>query len=130
MVTDPISDFLIRLKNANQAGKTEVAMPYSKMKQQLAVLLAQEGYIGETSKRGKKTIKDLVVTLKYVEGKPVINGTQRVSKPSRRMYMGVRDVKPVKRGHGLLVLSTPAGIVTGKEAREKRVGGEVLFQIW
>lgn len=105
-------------------------MPYSKMKQQLAVLLAQEGYIGETSKRGKKTIKDLVVTLKYTEGKPAINGTQRVSKPSRRMYMSVKEIFPVKRGRGLLVLSTPKGVLTDKAARKENVGGEALFKIW
>lgn len=130
MVTDPISDFLIRLKNANQAGKTEVSMPFSKMKQQLAVVLAKEGYIGETHKRGKRAIKDLVVELKYTEGKPVINGTQRVSKPSRRMYMNVKEIFPVKRGRGLLVLSTPKGVLTDKEARKENVGGEALFKIW
>src|SRR6185436_2622489 len=102
MVMDPISDFLIRIKNANKAQKTEVSMPYSKMKQSIATVLAKEGYIGEISKRGKKTIKDLVVELKYTEGKPVINGTQRVSKPSRRMYMSVAEIFPVKRGRGLL----------------------------
>ena len=130
MVTDPIADFLIRVKNANHAGKTEVVMPYSKIKQAVAVVLAREGYITEVGKRGKKTIKDLVVGLKYADGKPAIQGTQRMSKLSRRMYVGVDDIFPVKRGRGLLVLSTPKGVLTDKDARRERVGGEALFKIW
>ena len=130
MVTDPIADFLIRLKNGNLAKKTEVVMPYSKMKQELANLLVREGYVAETSRRGKHTIKDLVVTLKYNAEKPAITGTKRMSSPGRRLYMGVREVHPVKRGHGLLVLSTPKGVMTDKQVRRERVGGEALFQIW
>ena len=102
MVTDPIADFLVRLRNAGLSRRESVTMPASKA----------------------------TVTLAYKNGRPVISGAKRISKPSRRMYMGVRDIKPVKRGHGLLVLSTPAGLVTGKEAQVKRVGGEALFEIW
>ncbi len=130
MVTDPIADLLIRVKNANQAGKSEVLMPFSKIKHNIATLLSKEGYVGDVSSRGKKTIKDLVITLKYDSDKPVINGTERVSKPSRRMYLSVREVFPVKHGKGLLVLSTPKGILTDKQARKERVGGEALFKIW
>jgi small subunit ribosomal protein S8 len=93
----------------------------------LANLLEKEGYVQSVS---KKKGGPIVITLAYKNGRPAIQGAKRISKPSRRMYMGVREVKPVKRGHGLLVLSTPAGVLTGKEAREKRVGGEVLFEIW
>lgn len=130
MVTDPIADFLIRIKNANLAHKTEVVMPFSKIKQELANVLVREGYVAETSRRGKRTIKDLVVTLKYNSDKPAITGTKRVSSPGRRLYMGVREIHPVKRGAGILVLSTPKGVVTDKQARRERVGGEALFQIW
>lgn len=130
MTTDPIADFLVRLKNANLAKKAEVSMPFSKMKQELANLLVKEGYVVETSRRGKRTIKDLVVTLKYHDEKPAISGTKRVSKPGRRLYMGVREIHPVKRGRGLLVLSTPKGILTDSAARKERVGGEALFEIW
>lgn len=127
MVNDPIADFLVRLKNASMIGKTEVVLPYSKMKKAVADILHKEGYLAsvEKSKSGA-----LSVSLIYTSGKPAIQGVKRISKPSRRLYMGVRDVQPVKRGHGLLVLSTPAGVVTGKEARQMRVGGEVLFEIW
>ena len=128
MVTDPISDFLIRLQNAALVGKESVMVPSSKMTRALSDLLAREGYIAEVDKKGKKS--SLSVLLAYKNGRPAINGVKRISKLSRRVYFGVRDLRPVKRGHGLLVLSTPAGVVTGREAREKRVGGEALFEIW
>lgn len=129
MVTDPISDFLIRIQNAQRARKDSVSIPSSKMTRALSTVLAREGYIGEVDDKSKKT-RMLSISLSYKNGRPSINGAKRISKPSRRMYMGVRDIKLVKRGHGLLVLSTPEGIVTGKQAREKRVGGEALFEIW
>ena len=129
MVTDPISDFLVRLQNASMARKAEVSIPFSQMKRSIAEILAREGYVGEVDAKSKKG-SALTLSLVYKDGRPAIQGVKRISKPSRRMYMGVRDVRPVKRGYGLLVLSTPAGILTGKEARAKRVGGEVLFEIW
>jgi small subunit ribosomal protein S8 len=126
MVNDPISDFLVRLQNASMVGHSSVSLPYSSMKNAIAKILEREGYLSAVSKKNNA----LVVGLSYTAGRPAINGVKRISKPSRRMYMGVREVKPVRRGHGLLVLSTPAGVVSGKEAREKRVGGEALFEIW
>ncbi len=127
MVNDPISDFLVRLQNASMVGHTSVTLPFSAIKSAIAKILEREGYLASVSKRNNS----LVVGLSYAAtGRPAINGVKRISKPSRRMYVGVRDVQPVKRGAGLLVLSTPAGVVTGKEAREKRVGGEALFEIW
>ena len=128
MVTDPISDFLIRISNASKVGKESVSVPSSKMVRSLATLLVREGYIVEADKNTKTN--SMSVTLAYKNGRPAINGVKRISKLSRRIYMGVVDIKPVKRGHGLLVLSTPAGVVTGKEAKLKRVGGEALFEIW
>lgn len=110
-------------------------VPNSNITRALADVLLREGYIGNIDKRatktatGKKT-NTLGISLLYKNGRPVIAGSKRISKPSRRMYMSVREIRPVKRGYGLLVLSTPAGILTGKEAREKRVGGEALFEIW
>ncbi|MDO8548435.1 MAG: 30S ribosomal protein S8 [bacterium] len=127
MVTDPISDFLIRLQNASMARKTEVSLPLSRMKLSIAEILAREGYLASVDKKKDYT---LTVSLVYKNGRPAISGVKRISKPSRRMYMGVHDIKPIKRGHGLLVLSTPAGVLTGKEAHDKRVGGEALFEIW
>lgn len=129
MVTDPISDFLIRLQNASMVGKQSVSLPFSRMKFSIAEILKREGYLADIDTKSKKE-GVLMVSLSYKNGRPAIGGVKRISKPSRRMYKGVRELRPVKRGHGLLVLSTPMGILTGKEAREKRVGGEALFEIW
>lgn len=107
-------------------GHSSVTLPYSSIKNAIAKILEREGYLTNVSKKNNS----LVVGLSYASGRPAIRGVKRISKPSRRMYMGVREVQPVKRGHGLLVLSTPAGVVTGKEARQMRVGGEALFEIW
>jgi len=128
MVTDPISDMLVRLQNASMVGKATVSMPRSKTKLAIADILSREGYIGEVDKKAKGSL--FSVSLVYKNNRPAVSGFKRISKPSRRMYLGVRDVKPVKRGFGLLVLSTPAGILTGKEAQVKRMGGEALFEIW
>jgi len=127
MVTDPIADFLIRLQNASKVNKESVTLPYSRMKHSIAQILHKEGYVGSVD--NNKSVS-LSVALLYKGGKPVIGGARRISKPSRRMYMSIHDIRPVKRGHGLLVLSTPAGVLTGRDAREKRVGGEALFEIW
>lgn len=126
MVNDPISDLLVRLQNASRVGKTSVSLPFSQMKLAIADVLSKEGYVGMPSKKEHT----LIIPLSYKNGNPVITGTKRLSKPSRRTYVGVRDVRPVKRGHGLLVLSTPKGVMTGTKARAEHVGGEVLFEIW
>ncbi len=126
MMTDPISDMLVRLQNASRVGHTAVTLPYSAMKQSIAKVLEKEGYIADA----KKKDNTLTMSLLYKNSRPVINGVKRISKPSRRMYLGVRDIHQVKRGAGLLVISTPAGVLAGKEARAKRVGGEPLFEIW
>lgn len=127
MVTDPIADFLVRVRNAAMQGSATVVVPANKMTNALAAILEKEGYIAGVS---KKKDGPMTISLAYKNNRSVITGSKRISKPSRRMYMGVHEIKPVKRGMGLLVLSTPAGVLSGKEAREKRVGGEVLFEIW
>lgn len=129
MVTDPISDFIIRLKNASRAGKESMSLPFSKMKFSIAEILQREGYVASVDRKSKQD-GTLTVSLAYKAGKSAIQDVKRISKPSRRIYFGARDVRPVLRGHGLLVLSTPAGVMTGKEAKLKRIGGEALFEIW
>lgn len=129
MITDPISDLIIRIQNASRAKKSSVSLPYSNMKAAVAEVLEQEGYIGSIDKKAKKE-GILSLGLLYKNGSPVVNGVKRISKPSRRMYIGVHDIKPVKRGYGLVVLSTPAGVLSGKAAKAKNVGGEILFEIW
>lgn len=131
MVNDPIGDFIIQLKNAGMVKKSEVSVPYSKLKHAVADKLVETGYVTSATKRGKKVKKSLDVTLKYTdEGIHQIQGVSRVSKPGRRLYIGVQDIHPIKFGKGKLVLSTPTGILTGEEAKEKNVGGEQLFIIW
>ncbi len=128
---DVIGDFINRLKNAGAIGKKTVSMPYSTYKAAIAEKLKTAGYISASEKRGKKVKKTLEVTLKYnADGSHVIQGVKRVSKPGRRLYAGVREIIPVKYGHGSLILSTPSGILTDKEARKQKVGGEALFEIW
>lgn len=130
MVTDQIGDFIIQIKNAGAVGKAEVSIPFSSFKMAVAEKLKQAGYIANVEKRGKKVKKTLAITLKYAEGKHVVSDVKRVSKPGRRMYVSVSEVHPVRYGKGSLILSTPKGVLTDKEAREQKVGGESLFQIW
>lgn len=131
MVTDPIGDFIIQLKNASAVKKENVVVPYSKFKFNVAKKLEKEGYLKAVTKRGKKARKCVEVEIVYdSNGESKIHGVSRVSKPSRRIYQSVSEIQPVLRGKGNLVLSTPKGILTGSEARKEQVGGEVLFKIW
>jgi len=130
MVNDPVADFIIQLKNAGAVGKAEVTVPYSKLKHAIADKLVAAGFISQAEKRGKGVQTELICELRYDNGAHYIRGVQRISKPGRRLYAGVASIHPVKFGHGKLILSTPAGILTDDEAREKNVGGEQLFKIW
>lgn len=131
MVGDTIGDFIIRLKNAGAVGKTTVSVPYSKLRHAIAAKLLETGYVAAVAEHGK-TVQDkqLEVTLRYDGTAHRIRGVQRISKPGRRLYTKVANLHPVKFGKGHLILSTPAGILTNEEAKEKRVGGEQLFIIW
>ena len=131
MVSDTVGDFIIQLKNAGMAGNEIVMLPYSKLKAAIADRLVKEGYIISAEKVDKKVGAILKVTLKYVDGgRHQINGVKRISKPGRRLYIKAADIYPVKFGRGSMILSTPAGILTGEEARKQQVGGEQLFIIW
>ena len=131
MVTDPVADFITRLTNAGAVNHATVSLPYSSFKHAIAEKLKDAGYVAAIEKKGKKVRKTLDVTLKYDEaGKHIINGVKRISKPSRRLYKSAHEITPVRYGHGALILSTPAGILTDKEARKAHIGGEALFEIW
>jgi len=130
MVTDPIADMIVRIKNAGAAGNDVVTVPYSKMKMAIAELLEREGFVKSVSKKGKKIAKSIEIGLVYDEDEPRVKGAERISKFSRRVYEKAKGLKRVKNGYGLLVLTTPKGIVTDKEAKEQNVGGEALFKIW
>ncbi len=130
-MTDPVADFIIRLKNASAIRKDSVSAPYSVFKHAIAEKLKEAGFLQAVEKRGKKVRKTLDVSLKYkTDGTPAIAGVRRISKPGRRLYRSVREIHSVKYGHGSLILSTPKGVLTDKEARKEKVGGEALFEIW
>jgi small subunit ribosomal protein S8 len=127
---DSISNMIIIMKNGSLAGKESVAIPYSKMKNAIGECLKKEGYVTDISKKVKKGIPVLEVKLTYKDHKPRITEVERISKQSRRVYFGMKDIHSVRNGSGLLVLSTPKGILSGKEARKEQVGGEALFRVW
>jgi len=131
MVTDPIADMLTRIRNANQALHLKVEMPNSGMRREIARILQQEGYI-EGFQVAKGEVHDtLVVTLKYGANRErVISGLKRVSKPGRRIYARKDRPHKVLGGMGVAILSTSTGVVTGRQAQEKGVGGEVLCYVW
>ena len=126
MVTDPIADMLTRIRNAHLALHKEVNVPRSKMKAALAGILKQEGYIEEVREDGD----NLVLTLKYLDGKPALTGLKRKSSPGRRVYVSSREIPRVQNGLGICILSTSSGVIDGKSARDKKVGGELLCEIW
>lgn len=130
MFTDPIADMLTRIRNACQARKSELVMPYSKFKENLAKLLMQEGFLGAVS-----TLEDqhkmLKISLKYApNGDPVIGGINRVSTPGQRIYLSSEKLPRTNSGFGVTVVSTSKGLLTDRQARKERVGGEVVCQIW
>lgn len=130
MVTDPISDFITRIKNASDARKEIVSVPYSSLKENIAHALIKGGYINSVTVNGKQVSKTLDISINYINKSPRINGVQRISKPSRRIYQGSKDIRMFKSGFGNTVLSTPAGILLDADAKKQKVGGEVLFKIW
>ncbi len=108
-----------------------MSVPFSKLKHQVALVLKREGYVGEISESNDAVGKMLTIELVYdPDGEPRIHGVKRLSKPGRRLYASVHEVKPVKNGKGCLVLTTPRGIMTDKDAHKNRVGGETMFTIW
>lgn len=125
-MTDPISDMLTRIRNAQKARKTSVSMPASKAKIAVANVLKDEGYITDYEVAGEGAGRTLEVELKYFEGKPVIEKVERVSKPGLRIYRGKDELPKVLGGMGVAIVSTSQGVMSDREAREKGVGGEVI----
>jgi len=130
MITDSIADMLIRIENAQAVSKKTVDIPFSVIKYKIAKVLEGEGFIDGAVKKGKNPAKVIRVTLKYKEGSPAISKTKRVSKPGRRIYQKSKELKPVKDGYGISILSTPKGIMSNKLARKEGLGGEVLCKVW
>ena len=129
-MTDPITDMLNQIKNAEAVGKTEVLIPLSKIKNEIADVLAKEGFVGEVKKTTKGKNKILKISLKYNNEVPAIEGFKRISKPGQRIYNAVNEIRKVHGGYGISIISTSKGLMTNKDARYKKMGGEVICQIW
>lgn len=129
-MTDPIADFLTRIRNAVMAGKEEVRMPHSAILEGIARVLEREGFLARVEPKGRGPRRVLVVRIGQVNGRPVIENLRRISRPGRRVYRAAKDLRVVKSGLGVSVLSTPDGLMTNREAKKKNVGGEVLCEIW
>ena len=129
-LTDPIADMLTRIRNANLAKHNTVKIPFSKIKESLANILKSEGYINNFEVKEEGTKKDIIVSLKFMDGEAVIKGLRRISKPGRRVYTSVESLPKVLGGLGIAIVSTPKGVITDKECRKHSVGGEVLCYVW
>lgn len=129
-MTDPISDMLTRIRNALAKSFDVVEMPSSQIKVAIAEILKQEGFIKDFHQTDWKGQGKIMVHLKYVGKEAVITGMKRISSPGRRVYLGYKKIKPVLHGRGVAVLSTPKGILSDSKAREMKVGGEILLNVW
>ena len=131
MVNDPIADMLTRIRNSSMVKQKQVAMPSSKIKEGIARILVEEGFIEGYAVTDEAPQPNLIVRLKYTpQGRPVISGLDRVSRPGRRFYSGAKDIPWVRSGLGINIVSTPKGLMTGRNARRARLGGEILCNVW
>jgi small subunit ribosomal protein S8 len=130
MQTDPIADFLTRIRNAAAAKHQRVDVPVSKLKTEIARILKEEGYIFKLVDENKSR-KQLRVFLKYTpDRRSVITGLKRISRPGARRYLGTADIRPVVGGLGISIMTTPKGLMSGRSARKARIGGEILCEVW
>ena len=130
-MSDPLGDMLTRIRNGQSAGKSVVSSPASRLRSNVLEVLKREGYIRDYSSVEVRTgIAELKIELKYHEGAPVISQIQRVSRPGRRVYSGIKELKRVYNGLGISILSTPRGVLSDNEARDANVGGEVLCMVF
>jgi small subunit ribosomal protein S8 len=130
-VSDPIADMLTRVRNASRARHTEVVVPASRTKRQIARILKEEGFIADVSEVREGPAQLLRLELKYVDGKvPVVSGLKRISKPGLRVYARKTEIPRVLGGLGVVIVSTSKGIMTGSQARQAQLGGEILAYIW
>ena len=129
-LTDPIADFLIRLKNASRANNDSFRAPHSKLKLEIARILKEEGYIWNYEVDTSGQFPEVVVKTKYVDGVPALTDLKRISKCGRRKYSGSQDIPRVLNGMGISILSTSKGVMTGHKARKDKVGGEIIAFVW
>jgi small subunit ribosomal protein S8 len=130
-VSDPIADMLTRLRNASRARHTEVVVPASKSKREIARILLEEGFVADVREEQQDSRAILRITLKYVDGRaPVLSDLKRISKPGLRVYAGKTEIPRVLGGLGLVIVSTSRGIMSGAKARKAQLGGEILAYVW
>jgi small subunit ribosomal protein S8 len=129
-MTDPIADMLTRIRNAIAASRTHVVMPHSNMKENIARILKDNGFIADYSVESDGGFKSLIVTTHAEDAQPKISALQRVSKPGRRVYTSAGDIPLVLGGRGMVIVSTSGGVMTGREARKRGLGGELICKVW
>ncbi len=129
-MTDPISNMLTSIRNAQAVLHQTVDIPFSNLKYKIAKILAKQGFIEQIEKKGKKTKRFIEITLKYDNKTPVISGIKRISKPGQRIYLSAQKIKKIKGGYGMSIISTSKGLMADKEARKNKLGGEVIAEIW
>jgi len=145
-MTDPIADMLNRIRNAQAVSHQTVSIPFSKLKFEISKILEKENFINKTEKKGKKEKKTIEINLKYESRqerdergqwaesgavkKGVIDELKRISKPGQRIYGNAEEARKLKRGYGILIISTSKGVMTDRDARKQGVGGEILFEVW
>jgi small subunit ribosomal protein S8 len=131
VMTDPIGDFLIRIKNGYLAGKRQVLVPYSRIKERLGQILVKEGYLENVKcQMSNVKFKILELELKYEKRRPVLTEVRRISKPGLRIYSPSSRIPRVRQGFGITIISTSKGLMTDKEAKKKNLGGEIICQVW
>lgn len=129
-MTDPIADLLNRIRNAQAVSHPTVDIPFSKIKYEIVQILAKEGFIEKFEKKGKKAKRFIRVTLKYTGKTAAISGLKRISKAGQRIYLSYKKIKKVRGGYGIAIVSTSVGLMTDKETRKQKLGGEVICKIW
>jgi len=129
-MTDPIADMLTQIRNGQAVLKTTVTIPFSNLKYEIAKILAKEGFIEKAEKKKKRSKRVIEIYLKYKDKEPVITGMKKISKAGRRIYIRAGKIKKVRGGYGIAIISTSRGLMTDKEARKQRIGGEVICEVW
>jgi small subunit ribosomal protein S8 len=131
MMTDPIGDMLTRIRNAGTAKHHTTSCPASKLKMAVARVLSEEGFVGEVSSEDGEAFARMTIGIRYRDdGRTMVDGIKRVSTPGRRVYVGAKEVPLVRKGLGMAVLSTPRGVMCDRDAREAKIGGEVICEVW
>lgn len=130
-ISDPVADMLTKIRNASRAGHEKVDITTSKQKLEVVKILKNEGYVKNFKKTTIDGVNNIRIFLRYADDeRPVIHGIEKISKPGRRVYSGYRDMPRVFNGHGIMIVSTSAGVITGKKAAEQKVGGELICSVW